>query len=70
MSNGKVDKRFSEARGKYRLRFHSVAPDHAENILAALGHARRELGTEFDSVALDGICTHYLTTFNSRSNRQ
>jgi hypothetical protein len=70
MTTGRVDKRFNEARGKYRFRFHAIAPDHAETILLALEHARGELGTQFDSVALDAICQHYLATAVRAEHRQ
>lgn len=59
---GRVDARFNPERGKYRFRFHGVAPDQAESILAALQHARAEFGTDFDTVALDAICMHYLAS--------
>ncbi len=61
-TSGKVDVRFSQTAGKYRLRFYAVAPDHAETILNALKRARSELGTEYDAVALEAICMAYLAT--------
>lgn len=63
-SSGKVDVRFSDSTGKYRLRFYAVAPDHRETILNALKRARSELGTEYDSVALEAICMNYLSGAN------
>jgi len=46
--------------GKARLRFYNVAPDHLEIILTALKMCREELDTEYDTVALEAICLHYL----------
>ncbi len=60
MSNGKVDIRLTKRTGKYRLRFYAVAEDQLDIILPALQHAREEMGTEYDSVALDAICAQYL----------
>ncbi len=62
MPAGRVDKRFTERSGKWRLRFYSVAPDHLEVVLAALQAAREEIGTEYDSVALDAICVEFLAS--------
>ena len=62
MSSGRVDIRTIKRTGKARLRFYGVAPDHLEMILAALEVARKDLNTEFDTVALEGICMHYLNT--------
>jgi hypothetical protein len=64
MSSGKVDARFRESTGKYRLRFYGVAPDHKKSILLALERARLELGTDFDAVALEAICMNYLSGGN------
>jgi len=47
--------------GSYRLRIYHAHEDQIETIQLALDHARSELGTEFDSVALDAICTNYLS---------
>jgi hypothetical protein len=47
--------------GSHRLRIYHAHEDQIETIQLALDHARSELGTEFDSVALDAICTNYLS---------
>lgn len=57
---GKVNISTNHSTGRTRLRFYGVAPDQLETILIALGHARSELGTEHDAVALDAICMAYL----------
>ena len=62
MPNGRVDIRSIKRSGKARLRFYNLASDQLENILTALEQAREELGTEYDSVALDALATHYLAT--------
>ena len=62
MPSGQVDVRRTERTGKSRLRFYGIADDQLENIRTALSLARSELGTEFDSVALDAICMTYLAT--------
>jgi hypothetical protein len=62
MPAGRVDVRQTERTGKSRLRFYGVADDQLEIIQTALFLARSELGTDFDTVALDGICTSYLAT--------
>jgi len=62
MSSGRVDIRTIKRTGKARLRFYAVAPEHLEIILAALETARKDLDTEFDTVALEGLCMHYLNT--------
>jgi hypothetical protein len=61
IESGKVDVRFSKSTGKFRLRFHGVAPDQKETILLALERARSELETEYDAVALEAICMNYLS---------
>ena len=50
----------SKDRGYSRLRFLHLYPEQVETILIALSHAREELDTQYDSVALDAICMHYL----------
>lgn len=60
MSNGRADRRLSKRDDKYRLRFYGIHEDQLESIDAALAHAREELNTKFDSVALEGLCLHYL----------
>lgn len=60
MSNGKVDVRVTQKTGKARLRFYGVAPDQLQVILLALAQARKELGTEHDTVALENVMAGYL----------
>jgi len=52
--------RFNRTRRTYRLRLPSVHPDQLETILDALAKARREGNTNYDAVALEGICMSYL----------
>ena len=59
---GRVHVRPCKNRGYSRMRFLHIYPDQVETILDALSFARDELGTEYDSVALDNICMHYLAT--------
>lgn len=63
MGSGKVDVRIMQRNAKARLRFYNVAPDQLEVIMNALEIARNELGTGHDTVALDAICIHFLSTF-------
>jgi hypothetical protein len=58
--SGRVDIRVNKKTGKARLRFYGAAPEHVETILTALSHARSELTTHSDTVALEGICLGYL----------
>ena len=64
-TNGMVDTRALRS-GKVRMRFR-LHTDQAENVRAALDIARADLGTEFDHVALDAICTAFLATQPRRS---
>jgi hypothetical protein len=48
--------------GKSRIRFYKVADDQLENILFALDLITEEADTEWYSVALDLMATHYLAT--------
>jgi hypothetical protein len=48
--------------GSYRLRIYHLHEDQIETILKAIEQARKEGQTDFDSVALDGICMSYLAT--------
>ncbi len=59
---GRVNVHPNKGRGYSRLRFLHIYPDQVETILIALSCAREELGTEYDSVALDAICMLYLAT--------
>ena len=58
---GRVNVRYNAKRDTYRFRFLSVHPDQAATILDALALARDESQTEYDTVALDGICLNYLS---------
>lgn len=66
---GRLNTRYNAKRDTHRLRFTSVHPDQAETIFAALELARREAGTEFDTVALDAICQHFLATYPAEHER-
>jgi hypothetical protein len=70
MSSGRVDLRTMKRTGKTRLRFYNVYPDQLETVQTALRIARRESGTEHDTVALESICIHFLTTFSVPSEAQ
>ena len=56
----RVDTRALQS-GMVRMRFR-LHPDQYDNVRAALDVARAQTGTEFDHVALDAICTAFLTT--------
>jgi len=58
---GKVNIRYNTKRKTYRVRFSPLHRDQLEVILLALEMARKEANTEYDSVALDCICLHFLT---------
>ena len=60
MAHGKVDTRVIRKSRLKRLRFYDVHEDQRELILDALKKARNEAETEHDTVALTGICLHYL----------
>ena len=60
MDSGRVDVRYCPTKGKYRFRFYGVSPDHHETILMALERARKELETQYDTVALEAIMMNYL----------
>lgn len=62
MANGKVDVRISQRRKTARLRFYDVYTDQITTIQTALEQARQDAGTAHDTVALDAICMHYLST--------
>ena len=64
MSSGRVDVRFRESTGKARMRFFALAEEHVENIQLALKIIREELDTDYDSVALDAMATHFLATYD------
>lgn len=60
MAHGKVDTRAMRKTGLKRIRFYDVHEDQRELIMDALKKARGEAETEHDTVALTGICLHYL----------
>ena len=47
----------------HRLRIYGLDQDRLDTIVQALSVARNDCGTEFDAVALDNICQHFLTTY-------
>lgn len=51
--------------GSWRLRFYHAHDDQLAIIEHSLEKARRELGTEFDAVALEAICMNYLSGGNA-----
>jgi hypothetical protein len=59
---GRVNVRFNASRNIFRLRFNAVHQDQMATIQQALEDARAELGTEYDTVALEAICLSYLAT--------
>ena len=63
MAKGRVDIRVMKKTDKARLRFYNVYPELLHTILAALELARQEAGTHSDTVALDAICMHFLSTY-------
>jgi hypothetical protein len=65
MSKGKVDIRKSQRDGRYRLRFYGLGADQVDTILLALKSARLESNTEYDSVALDRVALHFLSTYQA-----
>lgn len=62
MAHGEVDTRVMRKTRLKRLRFYDVHEDQRELIMDALKKARQEAETEHDTVALVGICLHYLAT--------
>ena len=48
--------------GSYRLRLNHAHQDQIESIQLALKIAREESGSDFDAVAIDGICNWYLAS--------
>lgn len=65
-NRGRVNIRCNQSRGTARLRFTNVHPDQQQTILSALALARSEAGTDYDAVALDAICQHFLATYSPR----
>ena len=57
-ANGPTDPTASEPLKKKNFSLHE---DQMEVVLDALGKAKHELETEYDSVALDGICQNFLS---------
>lgn len=70
MSSGRVDVRFRESTGKARMRFYGLAEEHVDNIQLALKFIREELNTDFDSVALDAMATHFLATYDGPATEE
>ena len=63
MMKGRAHIRLNKKRQTYRMRFTPIFEDQLELIQFALSIARREAETEYDSVALDAICQHFLATY-------
>ena len=63
MAKGRVDIRVMKHTQKARLRFYNAYPDSVEIILAALELARHETGSLYDTVALEAICMHFLSSY-------
>ena len=57
---GKVNIRRNDKRGTSRLRFSPAHDDQLDIVLAALNKARAVSGSEYDMVALTGICLQYI----------
>ena len=64
MTSGKVDIRTMKRTEKARLRFYNVYPEQSEIILAALEKARESTGSKHDTVALEAICIHFLSSYH------
>ena len=60
---GRVNVRYNAKRDSYRYRFQPIYRDQATTINLALAIAREDGNTEYDSVALDYICMHFLSTY-------
>ena len=63
MSKGRADVRQSKRDGKFRMRFYGLDEERLDCIQSAVAIARKESDTEYDSVALDQICVHFLATY-------
>jgi len=63
MASGKVDIRIMKHTDKARLRFYDVYPEQLELILAAIERAREGTGSINDTVALEAICMHFLSSY-------
>lgn len=53
--------RFLPKRGTYQMKVFPMYVDHVETVRLALEKARKELGTQYDAVALEAICASYLS---------
>ena len=53
----------SKRNSLFRLRFYGIDQDRLDTILRALRIARLDSGTEFEAVALENICLHFLSTY-------
>lgn len=60
MAKGRRDARQSKRDGKTRLRFYGLSDEQVRIIDLALEGVRKEMETDFDAVALEAICHHYL----------
>lgn len=79
MSKGKVEVRStsvvhkihnitqSKRNALYRLRIYGLDQDRLDTIVQALSIARTECDTEYDAVALENICLHFLATYEPDS---
>jgi len=54
----------SKRNSLHRLRFYGIDQERLDTILTALKLAKAECGTKFDSIALDAICMHFISTFS------
>ena len=63
MGKGRVNVHYNKKRNCHRFRFQPIYPDQAETILHCLAIAREDGETEYDTVALDYICMHFLSTY-------
>ncbi len=55
--------------GSYKISFYHIHEDQLELIKRALQIAREEGESDFDSVALDGICLSYLASLSPRKDK-
>ena len=60
---GKMNTYYNSKRERYRCRLNNVHPDQLFIYQKAFELARKDTGSEFDAVALDAICQHFLATY-------
>jgi hypothetical protein len=60
MPKGRRDARRSKRDDKWRLRFYGISDDQLAIIDLALERVRAEMNTDFDSVAFEALCHHFL----------